>query len=363
MLMFPKEHPAYTVLLVDDNPENIRLLDEALRDEYTIKVATRGEKALEIARSMPVDIILLDIMMPGMNGFDTCRQLKADPATRGIPVIFVSARGEVEDESVGFACGGVDYITKPVRFPVVRARLRTHLALYSQERTLEQLVRQRTTELAESRMEILQCLGRAAEYRDNETGRHVIRMSHYCYIIAKAYGVSDDEANLLRTVSPMHDIGKIGIPDSVLLKQARLNADDRAIIQQHCAIGHNILGTHPSPLLRSAAMVALTHHERWDGNGYPNRLHGEDIPLFSRILAIADVFDALTSCRPYKQAWPLADAVEEIQRCSGSHFEPAVVEAFLRSLPAIEAIHTQYADSGEPASSSSTTYQSVDSTE
>lgn len=355
--MLSKDHPSYTVLLVDDNPENIRLLDEALRDEYIIKVATRGEKALEIARSMPVDIVLLDIMMPGLNGFDTCRQLKADPSTRGIPVIFVTARGEVDDESVGFECGGVDYITKPVRFPVVRARLRTHLALYSQERSLERLVRVRTTELAETRMEILQCLGRAAEYRDNETGRHVIRMSHYCYIIAKEYGVPDEEANLLRTVSPMHDIGKIGIPDSVLLKQARLDESDRAIIQQHCAIGHNILGTHPSPLLRSAALVALTHHERWDGDGYPNRLRGEDIPLFSRILAIADVFDALTSCRPYKQAWPLADAIEEIQRCSGSHFEPAVVKAFIKSLPAIEAIHLQFGDSDEPSLDSVEPYQ------
>lgn len=336
--------PGYTILLVDDNPENIRLLDEALRDSYAIKVATRGEKALEIVRSMPIDLILLDVMMPGMDGFETCRRLKADPATKAIPVIFVTARGEVEDESIGFDCGGVDYVTKPVRFPVVRARIKTHLALYHQERTLEWTVTSRTAELKATQMEILQCLGRAAEYRDNETGQHVVRMSHYCYLIARAYGMSDEEANLLRTVSPMHDIGKIGVPDSILLKQSRLDEADRVIIQQHCRIGHSILGPHPSLLLRAAAQVALTHHERWDGTGYPNGLKGEDIPLFSRILAIADVFDALTSKRPYKPAWSPQEAITEICSCSGSHFEPAVVDAFVSCLPALEEIRLRYGD-------------------
>ncbi len=334
----------YTILLVDDNPENIRLLDEALRDDYAIKVATRGEKALEIARSMSIDLILLDVMMPGMDGFETCRRLKEDPATRAIPVIFVTARGEVEDESIGFDCGGVDYITKPVRFPVVRARIKTHLALYRQERTLERMVSSRTAELEATQMEILQCLGRAAEYRDNETGQHVVRMSHYCYLIAKAYGMPENEASLLRTVSPMHDIGKIGVPDRILLKQGRLDEDDRTIIQQHCRIGHSILGSHPSLLLRAAAQVALSHHERWDGSGYPDGLKGAEIPLFSRILAIADVFDALTSSRPYKHAWSPQEAVAEICSCSGSHFEPAVVDAFIRCLPALKEIHLLYGD-------------------
>lgn len=333
-----------TILVVDDTPENINLLDAALQDEYAIKVATRGSKALEIARNGRIDLILLDVMMPEMDGFETCRLLKADPLTRKIPVIFVTARGEVEDESVGFACGGVDYITKPVRYPVVRARIRTHLALSDQQIALEQLVRERTAELAETRLEILHRLGRAAEYRDNETGRHVIRMSHYCYELARTYGLPEEAADLLRSVSPMHDVGKIGIPDQILLKQGRLDAEERRIIQQHCAIGHEIIGSHRSELLRSAAMVALTHHERWDGSGYPAGLQGEQIPLFSRILALADVFDALTSHRPYKHAWSVADAVEEIQQCSGSHFDPAVVKAFLRCLPRITEILALYAD-------------------
>ncbi|CAH2032010.1 HD-GYP domain-containing protein [Trichlorobacter ammonificans] len=338
----------YTILIVDDTPENIALLNAALRDEFSIKVATRGRKAIEIARSLPVDIILLDVMMPEMDGFETCRRLKADPMTRRIPVIFVTARGDVEDESVGFACGGVDYITKPLRYPVVRSRIKTHLALYDQERRLEALVRERTRELAETRMDILQRLGRAAEYRDNETGRHVIRISHYCHLLAIAYGLPEEEADLLRSASTMHDIGKIGIPDRVLLKQGRLDAEERAIIQQHCVIGHEIIGDHSSKLLQTAALVALTHHERWDGTGYPNGLNGEDIPLFSRILALADVFDALTSRRPYKEPWSVAEAVAEITACSGSHFDPAVVRVFLECHAAFEEILRTYADPTPP---------------
>lgn len=338
----------YTILIVDDTPENIALLNAALRDEFTVRVATRGRKAIDIARSLPVDIILLDVMMPEMDGFETCRRLKEDPMTRRIPVIFVTARGDVEDESVGFACGGVDYITKPLRYPVVRSRIKTHLALYDQERRLEALVRERTGELAETRMEILQRLGRAAEYRDNETGRHVLRISHYCHLLASAYGLPEEEADLLRSASTMHDIGKIGIPDRVLLKRGRLDDEERAIIQQHCVIGHRIIGEHSSELLQAAALVALTHHERWDGSGYPNGLKGEDIPLFSRILALTDVFDALTSRRPYKEPWPVEEAVAEITACSGSHFDPAIVRVFLKCHASFEEILITYADQLPP---------------
>lgn len=342
--MNTENNKKYTILLVDDTPENIALLNATLRDEYIIKVATRGKKAIEIARTMPVDIILLDVMMPEMDGFETCRRLKEDPMTRRIPVIFVTARGDVEDESIGFACGGVDYITKPVRYPVVRSRIRTHLALYDQERMLERLVQERTAELADTRMEILQRLGRAAEYRDNETGRHVIRISRYCQLLATAYGLPEEEVELLRSVSPMHDIGKIGIPDHVLLKNGRLDDEERRIIQQHCVIGHQIIGEHPSRLLSSAAIVALTHHERWDGNGYPGGLKGEEIPLFSRILSLTDVFDALTSRRPYKEAWPMQEAVAEINACSGSYFDPGVVRAFQGCISSFEEVLKMYAD-------------------
>lgn len=339
-----------TVLIVDDTPDNISLLKAALMDEYNIKVATRGSKALEIARTMPVDIILLDVMMPEMDGYEACRRLKEDPMTARIPVIFVTARGEVDDESKGFACGGVDYITKPIRSAIVRARIKTHLALFDQNRALEMRVQERTAELNATRLEILNRLGRAAEYKDNETGLHVIRMSHFCKIIALGYGLPEEDADLLLHVSPMHDIGKIGIPDRVLLKPGWLDAEERKIIETHCDIGRKIIGSHSSSLLNAAAMVAYTHHEKWDGSGYPQGLCGVEIPLFSRILAIADVFDALTSVRPYKKAWPIEEAITEIKRTSGTHFDPALVEVFLRCLPEIIEVKHHFEDDLAPLS-------------
>jgi putative two-component system response regulator len=333
-----------TVLIVDDTPDNISLLKAALMEDYSIKVATRGQKAIEIARSMPVDIILLDVMMPEMDGFETCRRLKSEPLTRSIPVLFITARGEIDDESKGFACGGVDYITKPISASVVRARVKTHLALYDQNRSLENMVRERTIELKESRLEILNRLGRAAEYRDNETGLHVVRMSRFCRIIALEFGLSEEESEFLLNVAPMHDIGKIGIPDRVLLKHGKLDVEERRIIETHCEIGRQIIGVHLSGLLKASATIAYTHHEKWDGSGYPQGLSGSEIPLFSRILAVADVFDALTSVRPYKEAWSVEAAVTEIRKGSGSHFDPALVEVFVRCLPKIIKVRRQFAD-------------------
>lgn len=336
-----------TVLIVDDTPENISLINAALMDLYDIKVATRGEKAIEIARSSHVDIILLDVMMPEMDGFETCRRLKSDPLTRKIPVIFITAKGETEDESVGFASGGVDYITKPIRYPIVRARVKTHLALYDQKRFLADMVEERTAEVIKTRQEILHRLGRAAEYRDNETGMHVVRMSRYCELIALKYGLPKEEAELLRNVSPMHDVGKIGIPDQILLKTGKLTAEEWKVIQSHCAIGRKIIGEDDSTLLKTAAMVAYSHHEKWDGSGYPLGLKGEDIPLFSRILAVADVFDALTSSRPYKKPWPTSDAVAEISAQSGRHFDPQIVEAFLEVVPELLEVKEQCSDNNQ----------------
>lgn len=332
------------VLIVDDMPNNISLLNEILADEYSVKAAKSGEKAIEIARSMPVDIILLDVMMPEMDGFETCRRLKQDPLTSKIPVIFVTGRGEVEDESMGFSCGGVDYITKPVRKTVVLARVKTHLALYGQNLTLDEIVRKRTAELTKTRMEILHRLGRAAEYRDNETGMHVVRMGWYARVIAREYGLSADEIELLFNVAPMHDVGKIGIPDKVLLKPGKLDEDEWEIMRSHCEIGRKIIGDHSSSLLEAAATLAHTHHEKWDGSGYPLGLTRDNIPLFSRIVALVDVFDALTSRRPYKDAWTVEKAIAEIESCSGLHFDPDVVHAFLRQLPEMVRIKEQFAD-------------------
>ncbi len=337
--------PLATILVVDDTPGNIDILQGILAPAYRVKVASSGARALEIAsQGEPPDMILLDIMMPGMDGYELIRRLKADPLTRVIPVLFITAKESPEDEQKGFDLGCVDYITKPISAPRVRARVRTHLALHDQNRALEAAVLDRTRELQETRLEIIQRLGRAAEFRDNETGMHVIRMSHACRIIALELGMPDDQAEILMQAAPMHDIGKIGIPDRVLLKPGKLDAEEWVIMRRHPEIGHGIIGSHASPLLQMAAEVALTHHEKWDGGGYPRGLRGEAIPRSGRIAAVADVFDALTSVRPYKPAWTTEAAVAELIRGSGSHFEPRVVEAFLACLPEILAVTAAFGD-------------------
>lgn len=333
-----------TVLIVDDAPQNISLLNAALMDEYNILVATSGAQAIEICLAMHVDIILLDVMMPEMDGFETCRRLKEHPQTHAVPVLFVTARSDIEDEAMGFACGAVDYITKPVRAAIVRARVKTHLALYDQNRALSGLVKERTTELNEIHLEVLHRLGSAGEYRDNETGLHVTRVCHYSRLIALALGLPESEAELLFNAAALHDTGKIGIPDSILFKPGRLDDDEMKIIRTHCEIGHRIIGSHPNYLLKSAAAIALTHHERWDGTGYPQGLKQGDIPLFGRIVAVADVFDALTCERPYKKAWSVDEAVKEIARCRELHFDPRIVDVFMSIIPEMTAIQRQFAD-------------------
>ncbi len=340
-----KTHTKQTILIVDDLPENIDVLNSILKDQYQVKVALNGERALKIVRGdSPPDIILLDIMMPGMDGYEVCRQLKADYATRNIPVIFVTAKGEVEDETKGLKVGAVDYITKPVSPPVVKARVRTHLALYDQNRELEHQVQLRTSELHETRLEIIRRLGRAAEYKDNETGLHIIRMSHYVRLIAEAAGLSEPHVDILYNAAPMHDIGKIGIPDHILLKPGKLDSDEWEIMMTHAAIGAQIIGDHDSELLQLAAKICLTHHEKWNGTGYPNGLSGADIPIEGRIVAIADVFDALTSERPYKKAWTVEKACDLIGSERGQHFDPQLVDNFCGVLPDILEIKEKYAE-------------------
>jgi putative two-component system response regulator len=331
------------ILVVDDTPDNIDVLSGILRPDYKVKAALNGEKALKIAETEPQpDIILLDIMMPGMDGYEVCEKLKSNPVTAKIPIIFVTAKTEVEDEQKGFELGAVDYITKPVSPPIVQARVRTQLAMYDQNRELERKVRERTVELNDTRLEIIRRLGRAAEYKDNETGLHVIRMSHYSRLLASA--ISDDEewVDLVYNAAPMHDIGKIGIPDSILLKKGKLNDEEWNIMRQHPSYGAEIIGDQSYKLMSMAREIALTHHEKWDGSGYPNGLKGEEIPLPSRIVAIADVFDALTTERPYKKAWSVEDTVNLIDKESGSHFDPNLTPLLHEVLPDMLDIREQY---------------------
>jgi len=334
-----------TILIVDDTPENIDVLRGLLEADYKVKVALEGNRALKIANSSnPPDLILLDIMMPGLSGYDVCEQLKDNPLTRRIPVIFVTAMGEVDDESKGFALGAVDYMTKPVSPPIVHARVRTHLALYDQSLQLEDTVQQRTKELNDTRMEIIRRLGRAAEYKDNETGMHVIRMSLYSKILARAAGLDEEQAELLLNAAPMHDVGKIGIADHILSKPGSLNDEEWAVMRKHPEFGAEIIGDNASSILRMARIVALAHHEKWDGSGYPLGLSGENIPLAARIVAIADVFDALTTMRPYKEAWSVDDAIADLQKDAGSHFDPQLVSKFVAVLPEILKVRASYAE-------------------
>jgi putative two-component system response regulator len=334
-----------TVLIIDDMPENLDLLSDVLSGHYMIRAAISGSRGLKIAMQNPPDIILLDVMMPEMDGYEVCRRLKEDPRTRNIPVIFITAVNDMENEERGFAMGAVDYITKPMSTSTVLARIKTHLDLYNQNRTLEKKVRERTRELDKSRLEIIRRLGRAAEYRDNETGLHVIRMSYYSRIIAEEIGMNEAEADMVLNAAPMHDIGKIGIPDSILLKPGPLDPDEMKLMQKHSEIGAGIIGLHENELLKAAHAAALTHHEKWNGRGYPAGLSGENIPLIGRIVAIADAFDALTSRRPYKPAWPVERAVELLEKEAGIHFDPALVPAMLRNMDRVLEIKERHADS------------------
>ena len=334
-----------TVLIVDDTPENIDVLVASLSDEYTIKVALNGMKALSIASLSPrPDLILLDVMMPEMDGYDVCKALKINPATANIPVIFVTARHDIKDEEKGLSMGAVDYIIKPISPPIVRARVRTHLALYDQNRQLQKKVDERTKALQASQLRIIHHLGRAVEFKDNETGAHVIRMSHYARMIAQEYGGNDEWVNQIFQAAPMHDVGKIGISDAILLKPGKLTPEEWEKMKLHTVYGGEIFAEDDDPMLQIAKTIALTHHEKWDGSGYPNGLKGEEIPLEGRIVAIADVLDALMSKRPYKEAWTLDDSLTYIEENSGSHFDPNLVPVLKNLRAQVVSIRQQYPD-------------------
>lgn len=334
-----------TILIVDDTPENIDLLTEVLNPYYQTKAALNGDKAIKImAADVKPDLVLLDIMMPGISGYDVCKRLKSRPETRGIPIIFVSAMSDAGDEKRGLEMGAVDYIVKPISPAIVLARVRAHLALYDQTRELERLVALRTAELETTRHQIILRLGRAAEFKDNETGSHVVRMSHYARLIAQAKGLPSAMVNIVFHAAPMHDIGKIGIPDHILLKPGKFDEAEWAVMRQHPAMGAKIIGRHQDELLQAARSVALTHHEQWDGNGYPNGLKGEEIPIFGRIVALADVFDALTCARPYKKAWTVEAALAHIEKGAGTHFDPGLIQPFRSALPDMLHIMARYTD-------------------
>ncbi|MBF0135031.1 MAG: response regulator [Magnetococcus sp. DMHC-1] len=346
------QDPRKTILVVDDTPENLDVLKNILSPEYRLQIATNGRLALKIALSpTPPDLILLDVMMPEMDGYEVCRLLKQDERTRDIPILFVTAKSDVEDETFGFALGAADYLTKPVSLPIVLARIKTHLAFSDKRKLLSDQVELRTAqlklrsmELEETRIEVIRQLGRAAEFRDNETGLHVIRMSRFTKILALKAGLSEPESEQIMYAAMMHDIGKIGIPDQILLKPGKLTEAEFDIIKSHAEKGYRIIGEQPSKLLSMARLIAYTHHEKWNGKGYPRKLRGADIPLEGRITALADVFDALTSVRPYKKAWTVDDAMDLINKESGEHFDPNLAAMFMDLKSDILEIMQQFQD-------------------
>ncbi len=368
----PGQLEKQTILVVDDNAQNIDVLVGILGSDYRIKAAINGERALRIATGNdPPDLILLDVMMPEMNGYEVCQQLKSRADTKQIPVIFVTAKDEIEDESRGFAAGCADYITKPISPPLVKARVETHLAMHNQNRVLEEKVRQRTKELVYTRDVTILGLAVLAEYRDNETGAHIMRTKHYVRALARHLAskpkfreyLDEEMIELLFKSTPLHDIGKVGVPDSILLKPGPLNKEEFEEMKRHTIYGRDALmraekalGANGggSTFLQVGKEIAHSHHEKWDGSGYPDGLKGEEIPLPGRLVAMADVYDALISRRVYKPPYPHPKAVEIITEGDGrvepDHFDPDILEAFKALHDEFHQIALKYADHEEDGS-------------
>ena len=356
-----------TVLVVDDTEANVDILVDALGDMYDLAVAMEGESALETVAEDPPDIILLDIMMPGMDGYEVCRRLKADERTAKIPVIFLTALTEIENKTKGFQLGAVDYITKPFEVLEVQARVRTHLSLVlarleleTQNETLEQKVAERTLELAQTQDVTIYSLATLAETRDNETGGHILRTQRYVKALARNLAQSAKHAakldaatiELMFKSAPLHDIGKVGVPDAILLKPGKLSSDEFEIMKTHAELGYQALVKAEAAFkleskpnfLALAREIAYTHHEKWNGLGYPRKLKGEEIPLSGRIMAVADVYDALICKRVYKPPFPHEKAVEIITHESGQHFDPDVVNAFMAQEELFKRIAAEFED-------------------
>ncbi|MDH4224948.1 MAG: response regulator [Deltaproteobacteria bacterium] len=341
------------ILVVDDQEANARLMERLLtREGYrNITLLTDSRKVREAQAREPFDLILLDIRMPHLDGFGVMGELKAMGGDDYLPVLVMTAQTDTETKLKALAQGAKDFLYKPFDKAEALSRIHNllevrvmHTQIRDQNRILEEQVLQRTAQLRQSQLEVVRRLGRAAEYRDNETGMHVVRMSKASAALGRAMGMDEGQCELILNTAPMHDVGKIGIPDHILLKGGKLTPHEWEVMQTHTVIGADLLGREPSQLLETASLIALTHHEKWDGSGYPQGLKGEAIPLFSRIIAVCDVYDALTSTRPYKNPWSAAEALAEIISRSGTHFDPRVVAHFEQIFDEIQAISRENAD-------------------
>lgn len=345
------------VLVVDDVETNVDILVEALGDDYRVSVAMDGESALDIIEEEPPDIILMDIMMPGIDGYEVCERLKSKTATRDIPVVFLTALSEEDNEAKGLALGAVDYITKPFRAAIVKARVKNHLELKQHKDHLENLIAKRTREVFLIQEISMECIGTLAEFRDPETGGHIKRTQHYIKALANQLKalpqfsaiLNEETIDRIYKCSPLHDIGKVAIPDTILKKPGKLTKEEFDVMKTHATHGYKVLLSGKTRLdtgayMKCAASIALTHHEKWDGSGYPRGLSGENIPIEGRLMAIADVYDALVSKRVYKPPFPHSQAMAVILEGKGKHFDPEMVEVFKHHAETFRAIAIEFAD-------------------
>ena len=334
------------ILAVDDAAELLVLMSRVLAKDYEVKTTASGAAALLAAAASPQpDLILLDVEMPVMSGFDVCRALKENPATAAIPVIFLTGKGETKDEMQGFVLGAVDYVTKPIKAAVLMARVGAHVALASRRAALEGMVRQRTSQLEDAHLELIRCLSRAMEFHESAAvGNRFQRLSQYASLLAQALGAKPNACELMAKAAPLHDLGKLALPADVLRRPGKLSAPDWDRVRRHPEYGAAIIGEHDDPLLKLARAVALTHHENWDGTGYPKGLKGEAIPWPGRVMAVVDAFEAMSTTQFYREALSVQQAANEILRGAGSRYDPAVVEAFRKALPAMRKVRAAISD-------------------
>lgn len=338
------------ILIVDDEQANRELVAIALKKEgYTTLQAVNGEDALLKLKESRVDVILMDIMMPVMNGFEATRRIKEDEALCNIPLIMLTALSDKSSIKESLAIGVNEFLTKPFELEELKTRIKNMLIIKRYQDTLEDMVAARTKELQEalfklkeSERDVIATLVKASEFKDIDTAEHIERMSLYAHFIADKLGLSENDKELILNAAPMHDVGKIGIPDSILLKPAKLTAEEFTAMKGHCKIGFEILSVRDNDILRAGREIALSHHEKWDGSGYPNALRGEEIPLFGRIVAIADVFDALGSKRPYKEPFSDEECFRIISEAKGAHFDPSLVDIFLEHKEEVLKIKAQF---------------------
>jgi len=342
----------FSILIVDDAPKNIQVIANILGDErYDISYATNGRQALGLIYENKFDMVLLDVMMPEMDGYEVCREIKKNSFQNDMPVIFITAKTDKESLVEAFDSGAQDYITKPFNASELMVRVETHLKLKDFEDSQQVVIDNALAELKilnkeiiETQKEVIFTMGSIGETRSKETGLHVKRVAEYSRLFALLGGLDRYEADLVAMASPMHDIGKVGIPDSILNKKGRLTEDEFEIMKTHAALGYDMLKHSDRPIMRTAAIIALEHHEKWDGTGYPKGLEGENIDLYGRITALADVFDALGSERCYKKAWDDDEIFDLLKEQSGRHFDPELVQMFFDNIEKFFEIRSQYLD-------------------